>query len=245
MIGIGARFAAAAALVCGVSTVPATAQVPAELEQLEPGPGKVQFESQSVFGTGSGGERGTQSFGIAHGLTDRLVIGAEVEGERRGIGVGIDEFQLSALYRLAPADSAVELAVRLAAAMTSSGRFDGTELRLLADYRGEHWLIQGNVMLRRARADEDDASGFSTRLAGVANISRDVGRGIALGLEGSGGFGLVSQRRGERGGWFLGPAATIEFEPQGREVELGIVGSARIAGAGPETSLRVFVQLGL
>ena len=168
-----------------------------------------------------------------------------MEGERRGIGVEFDEFELSALYRLAPADSAVGLAVGLAAAMTGSGRHDGTEVRLIVDYRGGHWLVQGNVMLARVRADEEDASEFSTRLAGVGNISREVGRGIALGLEGSGGFGLVSQRRGERSGWFLGPAAMIEFKPQGREVELGVVGSARIAGAGPATSLRVFVQLGL
>lgn len=244
MSRVRARLAATA-LVCGMSIVPATAQAPEELEQLEPGAGKVQLESQSVFDTGRGGERGRQSFGIAQGFSDRLVIGAQVAGERAGIGIGIEEFELSVVYRLVPPGSAVGLAIGLAGAMTRSGKFDGTELRLLANYRGEHWLVQGNVMLRRVRADDDDAGGFSTRLAGVANLSRDVGQGIALGLEGSGGLGLVPHRRGERGGWFLGPAATIEFEQDGREVELGVVGSARISGAGPANSLRVFVQLGL
>ena len=68
MSGVCAPFAAAAALMCGVSPVPATAQVPAELEQLEPGPGEVQFESQSVFGTGSDGDRGHNRLASRTGL---------------------------------------------------------------------------------------------------------------------------------------------------------------------------------
>ena len=133
-------------------------------------------------------------------------------------------------------------AVAVPAAVNRHGGLSEAELRLIAERKFPGWWLQGNLMLRHERDDDDRATG----LAYAANVSRAVADEAWLGVEVSGAFATWQGDPEERNTHFVGLAGSIEVELSGgREVELGVVQSWRIAGHGPANAVRLFAQFTL
>lgn len=212
---------------------------PQELEQLEPGGGELQLEYQGLFGPNEASTGRAHSLGINYGVSQRLALGVEVGGERSGTDLSVEEFELSAVLRLnAPQEGALGLGVKISGALDAEGRFSEAEARLIAEQIESNWWLQGNFGVQHEREDSDDL----TSLFYIANASRAVAPNFWLGIEASGDVARISGTGDFASGHFIGPSATIEVGDS-PELELGVVYFARIAGAGPANSLRVFAQL--
>jgi hypothetical protein len=220
-----------------VLPLPALAQGPESLDQLEPGAGEVQAEWLGDFG----GE-GEQGFELLFGLTDRLVIGAEMEFEGPRDGLVFEEVSAVLMYRFTdPEDAPVGFGVMGEAAIDRGGRLSGLEARGIVEVQRGGWWLQGNAMLRHAR--EDGARG--TGIAYSASAQRDVG-GLWLGIEASGQAARLSgePELAPRGNHYAGPGMTFEHEfGEDREVEIGLAWLQRLKGDGAPSGPRVFVQI--
>lgn len=219
----------------------AAAQGPQELEQLEPGRNKLQLEYQGLFRPLDDDAGSAHSVGASYRVSDRLALGLELEGVRSGARLNLETFALSALYRLtAPDDDSLGLGIKLSAGSDFGGKFTESEFRFIAERIGSGWWLQGNLM-----AQHESEDGYSTTsLTYVANASHTVASNVWLGLEASGDLTRVAGNGEFAKGQFIGPSACVEVEfGEDRELEIGVVYSARVAGQGPANSLRMFAQL--
>lgn len=202
---------------------PAFAQGPEQLEQLEPDGGQLQFE---YYGLVARGEEDEHSFQVLYGVADRLALGVELETEG---------FAPTALYRFTdPEEDPVGIGVEAQAELDWDFDLASVEGRLILERVREDWWLQGNLLLRHEREGGD----WETGLAYGWAVSRALGEGIWLGLEGSG--------QAADGGQFAGPALTFEQElAGGSEIEIGLAYQRRLAGEGARDSARLFVQFNL
>lgn len=216
--------AALGTMLLALAASPAFAQGPEQLEQLEPDGGHWQLEYY--------GAARSHSLQALYGISDRLALGVEIEGEADGGRLAFEGVTPTALYRFSGADAApFGVGVEVQAEFDRRMHLVGSEARLILEHKGPHWWAQGNAMLRITGDWQVNAA------YGVA-ASRAVAPGLWLGFEGS--------AQGERGGGrFAGPALTLEREAGGVEVEIGLSYQRRIDGDGPADSMRAFVQLSL
>lgn len=212
------------AMLLALASGPAFARGPEQLEQLEPDGGRWQLEYYGVARA--------HSLQALYGVSDRLALGVEIEGEAHGGRPTFEGVTPTALYRFSDADAApFGVGVEVQAEFDPEMRLAGGEARLILEHKGRRWWAQGNAMLRASGDWRVDAA------YGVA-ASRAIALGLWLGLEASG-----QAERG--GGQFAGPALTLEHGAGDAEVEVGLSYQRRIDGEGPRDSLRVFVQLSL
>ncbi len=179
------------------------------------------------------------SLGISYGISDRLSIGIELEGQRRGSRLAIDGLALSALFRLNPTpDGKLDLAIKTSVGSDSHGNYSEAKVRLMAQLIGPDWWLQSNLMMQH----EAEGSGTAS-LAFIVSASHAVAPNAWLGVEVSGDIAQLSGDGKFDGGRFIGPSFSTEFElSENIELEVGVVGSARLAGEGPDKSLRLFAQ---
>ena len=219
----------------------ASAQEPQELEQLEPGRHELQFEYQSLVRMTDGDAGDTHSLSVAYGVSDRLALGLELQGERVGATFAVDTLDLSALYHFAALnEGSLKLGMKVSAGLNRHGQLAQAEVRLIAEQIGSEWWLQGNIIAEHERAN--GSRNFT--LAYIANASHNLVSNIWLGVEVSGSMsGLAGTAEGERG-HFIGPSASVEYDfSKSADVEVGAVYLARIAGTGPANSVRLFVQI--
>lgn len=220
-------LAALGAMLLALAASSARAQGPEQLEQLEPNGGQWQLEYYGVARA--------HSLQALYGISDRLALGAEIEGEARGGRLSLEGVTPTALYRFSDPDAApFGVGVEVQAEFDPKMHFAGGEARLILEHKGPRWWAQGNAMLRATR----DAGDWQVNAAYGAAASRAIARGLWLGIEASG-------QPDHGGGQFAGPALTFEHDMGGAEVEIGLAYQGRIDGEGPRDSLRVFVQLNL
>lgn len=221
---------------------PAFAQGPEQLEQLEPDAGEWQLEYFGFFG--SGAEEREHSLQLMAGVSERLVLGVELESEWTNGRLRMAGIAPVALYRFSHASGGgFGLGVSVQAGFDRRLRFTGGEARLMAEKRWPGWWLEADLIVRDARDD----SGATTTLAYGAALNRAITGALWLGVEGS---GQAARLRGGDGqasgnGQFLGPSLTYELElARDREVEIGVAYLRRTAGAGPRGTARLFVQFG-
>jgi hypothetical protein len=221
---------------------PAAAAGPEQLEQVEPEGGAWQSEYYGEFGS-------TGRFGRSHalealyGVSDRLALGVEIEGEAEAGDFTVEEVGALALLRLTDPETApLGVGTLLSASFDRDGNLSEAEARLIVERQDERSWLQLNVMLRHV--DEEDGS--SELLAYGWNASGKVADIFWLGVEGSGQPArLGGLEAGFENGHFVGPAALFEFEPSANsELELGIAWFGRFAGEGPKSTVRFFAQFG-
>jgi hypothetical protein len=209
--------------------VPALAQVE-ELDQAEPGKGEWQAE----YLGGYGGTDAHQIEVIA-GVTDRLVLGMQAEFEGRAL----DGWGPVALYRFSdpekdPVGSGLETQIEV----DRHGRLGEAELRGILDRRSPHWWVQANLMLRYQR----DEAERGTNVAYATSVQHALGDKMWLGIEASGRAVRLGGDPGAapQGEHYAGPSLTLELADDA--VELGAAWLQRLAGEGPKSGPRVFVQ---
>jgi hypothetical protein len=212
-----------------LGAVPAFAQVE-ELDQVEPGKGEWQAET-----LGSYGGTDDHQIEIIAGLTDRLVLGMQAEFEGRRL----DGWGPVALYRFTdPEKDPVGLGIETQIEIDRGGRLGEAELRGIVDRRAPNWWVQANLMLRYQR--DDGARG--TNVAYATSVQHALGDKAWLGIEASGravrlGGNPETAPQGEH---YAGPSLTIELGDD--TVELGAAWLQRLAGEGPKSEPRMFVQ---
>ncbi len=190
---------------------------PEQLDQIEIEKGEWQLEYYGAFG--GDGEQGVEAL-IA--VSDRLLLGAEVELEGPRDGLVLESLGLSALVRLAdPKEATVGLGWGFRAAIDRTGSLSMLETRAIAETRTPRWWLQGNLILRHVREDH----GRGTGLAYGTSLQHSLGEDIWFGVEASG--RLVRLSGGEQGApegqHYAGPSLTIERPVgNGSEVELGL-----------------------
>lgn len=222
-------------------SAPAAAQVPQELEQLEPGRGEGQIEYQGLFES-LAAAGSSHSVGVSYGLSERLALGVEIEGERESGRFELENLSVFALHRLTPAGAGpVALGIKMSVGFDTGGHINEAEFRLIAERIGSGWWLQANLMAQ----GEAEHGQRSASVAFAANASREVMTDVWVGIEASGDLFRLAGSGPFANGQFIGPAASIEVGlGEDRELELGLVHSIRIAGQGPANSLRMFAQLG-
>lgn len=213
---------------------PAWAQAE-QLEQIEPGAGEQQVE---YFG-GFGGE-GEQSVQGMIGLSDRLALGVEAEFRGPRDGIAFDGLGLVALYRVAdPEERPVGIGFEAVATFDRDARLAGGEGRLIVERHTRRWWFQADAIVRMAREQGDHGTG----IAYATSVSRAVA-GVWVGVEASGQLARIEgdPMLAPRGQHYVGPSLTIEREMGERQIEFGLAWMQRIAGKGPGSAPRVFVQ---
>jgi hypothetical protein len=209
--------------------VPAFAQVE-EIDQVEPGKGEWQAET-----LGSYGGTDDHQIEVIAGVTDRLVLGMQAEFEGRRL----EGWGPVALYRFSdPETSPVGLGLETQIEIDRGGRLGEAELRGIVDRRSPNWWVQANLMLRHQR----DEGKRGTNLAYAASVQHALGDKAWLGIEASGravrlGGDPEAAAQGEH---YAGPSLTVELG--GDTVELGAAWLQRLAGGGPKSEPRVFLQ---
>lgn len=220
------------------ATSPAFAQEgPEQLEQIEPGPGEWQAEYYGAFGGG-----GDQSGELLVGVSDKVVLGAEVEFEESRGGLRLDSIAAVLLYRaIDPDEHPIGIGFKLQASIGRDGGFDGAEARAIVERRARDWWLQGDLILRNA--SDDGAHG--TGLAYAASVQRSLGGGTRLGIEASGqvvrldGAAVLAPA----GRHYAGPSLTAELQIGKSEVELGLAWLHRLRGEGAASGPRIFAQI--
>jgi hypothetical protein len=214
---------------------PAWAQAE-QLEQLEPGAGERQVE---YFG-GFGGE-GEQSVQGLVGLSDRVALGAEAQFRGPRDGIAFEGVGLVALYRFAdPDERPVGFGIEAAASFDRGARLAEVEGRAIVEQRSRRWWTQADAIVRVAREQGRQGTG----LAYSAAVSRAAGGGWWIGVEASGQLARIGgdSDLAPEGQHYAGPSVTLERDLGRRQVELGIAWMQRIAGRGPGSAPRMFVQ---
>src|SRR3546814_242909 len=127
------------------------------LDQLEPSAGEKQIEWLGNFG----GD-GEQGFELLAGVSDRLVIGGEIEFEGPKNGLIFDEASAILLYRFTdPKVTPVGFGLMGEVAIGRGGRVAAVEARGIAEGQNEHWWLQSNAILRHAREGEKRGTGIA------------------------------------------------------------------------------------
>jgi hypothetical protein len=211
------------------AAAPAFAQVE-ELDQAEPGKGEWQAEYLGSFG-----DVDDHQLEVITGVTDKLVLGlqAEFEGKR------LEGWGPVALYRFSdPDEKPVGVAAETQIEIDRGGRLGEAELRGIVERQTRAWWLQANVMLRYQR-DEGEQG---TNVAYATSVQHALGDKAWLGVEASGravrlGGDPDAAPQGEH---YAGPSLTLELADE--KVELGAAWLQRLAGAGPKSEPRIFVQ---
>jgi hypothetical protein len=227
--------------IAGLVLLPARALAsgPEELEQLEPENGETQLEYYALVGSDGEDEHEVQAL---HGFSDNIALGVEIEGVSNGDGFEVEGVAPTALIVFSDAEAKpFGFGLELQAEFEGEIALGALQARVIAERRTPGWWAQANLMLRHQREDGASATG----IAYAWGLSRAIREGIWLGLESSGQAARLtgSSALFADGNHFLGPSLT--FEPRlgaGRQVELGLAWSHRIAGEGPRNSARLFVQ---
>lgn len=212
-----------------LAAAPALAQVE-ELDQVEPGKGEWQAEY-----LGSYGGTDDHQIEVIAGVTDSLVLGVQAEFEGRVL----EGWGPVALYRLSdPEKDPVGLGLETQIEIDRGGHVGEAELRGIVDRRSPKWWVQANLMLRYQR-DEGERG---TNLAYATSVQHALGDKAWLGIEASGravrlGGDAQAAPQGEH---YAGPSLTLELADD--KVELGAAWLQRLAGAGPKSEPRLFVQ---
>ncbi|WP_404333504.1 hypothetical protein AB2M62_10410 [Sphingomonas sp. MMS12-HWE2-04] len=220
------------------AAAPAWAQNgPEQLEQIEPDKGEWQLEYFGAFG-GSG----EQAVEASYAVSDRIVLGAQVEVEGPRGGLTVESAGLGALVRLIePTEAPIGLGLQFEVSVDRDGRIAELEGRGIAETRTPKWWLQADLILRRVREDRAQATG----LAYATSIQRGLGEDLWAGIEASGQIARLSgeDEAAPAGQHYLGPSLTIE-RPIGRgaEVELGFAWLQRVRGRGPGSGPRIFAQ---
>lgn len=228
------------AMLIGMAS-PAFAQSPEQLEQLEPGKGEWQLEYFGLFGRGA--EEREHSLQLTTGVTDRLVIGAELEASWANGVLTVENIVPSALYRISdPDDHPIGVGLKIQTGIDRHARLTGAEARLIVEKRSSRWKAQADLILRNTR---DDGASATSMAYGWA-LNRAVTNCFWLGLEGSGQAARLSgsEDLAPAGAHFLGPALTYQLGlSESRDTEIGIAYLARVTGTGPAGTARLFIQL--
>ena len=234
------RLAVAMALVALAHSIPAYAESPEQLDQLEPDGGEWQFEYYGQFGTTDDTER-QHSFEAYYGVSDTLAIGVEIEGEAEDGDFEFGEAGVSLLYKFKEAEDG-----ELGVGVMGSVRFDEdvnlseAEARLILEQKTDRFWGQGNVMLRHANEDGEKGE----LLAYSWNLSTALADDFWLGIEGSGQAARLGGFDGDfEPAHFAGPAITYEWEPvEDAEIEFGLAWFRRLGDEGPRNTVRLFIQ---
>jgi hypothetical protein len=219
----------------------AWAETPEGLDQLEPDAGEWQLEYNGQFGSTKAAER-PHEIEAYYGVSDKLAIGVEVEGEAEDGDFSVGEFGVSLLYRFTEADDGeLGAGLMVSAALGDDGGLSEAEARFIVEQKSDKWWLQGNAMLRHANEDGDKGE----LLAYGWNVSHAVAGNFWFGLEGS---GQAARLGGFAGGLdkahFAGPAAVVEIEPsESSEIEIGLAWFRRLGDEGPRNAARLFVQM--
>jgi hypothetical protein len=217
----------------------AAAGEPEQIDQLEPFGGEWQVEYFGTFGPGSAREHSLEAI---YGLSDRLAIGVEVQAEYAHGGAAFDSVGVKILYRFTAEEAPIALGLQVQLAFDGRAALTEAEARLIAEVESRRWWAQGNVMVRRS----GDSGETSIDLAYAGSLQHSLGRSAWFGVEASGQPASLRRQVAANGsrGHFVGPSLTFRWEPaRGRDVEIGFACLRLIAGDGPTTSARAFVQL--
>jgi hypothetical protein len=218
--------------------VPALANGPEQLDQLEPEAGAWQAEYFSLWGSGED----AQVLELLYGVGDSIALGLELESEWVGSTLEPEELGLVALLTLAdPEEDVVGMGAEVEAAFDGDVRLTEIEGRFIAEKITELWWLQGDLIVRHSR--EDGASG--TGLAYGVAISRAVADDIWFGVESSGQLTRFGGNAflAPSGQHYAGPSLTLEKDiGEDGEIEIGLAYLHRLRGAGPGSRARFFVQ---
>jgi hypothetical protein len=234
------RLAVSAAGVAAFAlAAPAGAQTPEQV--YEPGPERGRWLLE--YNGQAGGNRSVErphSFEMFAGLSDRLAVGVEVEGERDDDGFTFDEVTAEALIMLTKRDVPVEVALLAQVGTTFDGNFPQLGARLIASHASDRWNAAANLIVRRERGEQD-----GSETAYVVTAHRRVSEQVGLGIEASGSIGrLGGFDEGYERRHFAGPSATFEIElGDKRSFELGGKYLRRIAGQGARDTARFSAKL--
>jgi hypothetical protein len=122
--GLCLSFAGTAAMSAG----------PEQIDQLEPDKGDWQLE---YFGTFSGADENDHALEAMVGLSDKLALGIELEGEYSDSDLRFDTVAAKALYRLTPKDAAVGAGMQIEVAFDDQGSLAEVEARLIVSHQSE------------------------------------------------------------------------------------------------------------
>jgi hypothetical protein len=232
-------LAALAGLAIAIMPAAAYAEGPEQLDQLEPGAGEWQTEYFGLFG--KGGER-EHALEAMYGVSDRLAVGLEAEGEVSDGDFAFETLGVKALYRFTDPEAPIGVGLQVQLGFDDEAKLAEAEARLIAEAHKDDWWAQANAMLRRTT--EDGAS--STGLAYGWSLQHTVADVAWFGLEGSGQSAPLSQDAGASAehGHFAGPSLTFDLQPsEGTEIEIGFAYLRRLGGDGPSHTGRLFIQL--
>jgi opacity protein-like surface antigen len=226
--------ACAALLSAAIASVAASAQVPEQLDQLELDSGEWQAEYFGTFRRGDGQDHALE---LIAGVSDRLAIGFELEGQAEGRAIRIENIGPKIQYRFTSRDAPVGVGLQIQAGFSSGALLTEVEARLIVEGRSAHWWGQADAILRRSAEKRDVA----VASAYAWSLQYGLGRSVWLGMEGSGklaGPGDAAH--------FIGPSVTFEINPASRyEIEVGLASLVTMQGTGSPAMLRIYVQLGL
>lgn len=235
------RAAFAAALFAApFGAVPAWADAPEQLYEHGPGRGSFALEYNGQAGDGDPVAR-PHSLELIAGITDRLALGIEIEGEVEEGRLRADEFAVGSLFGLTDAEAPVAISVLLQAGISRHGDWPQAQARLIAEHESEVWALNFNVIVRREEGEESGSA-----LAFAATAHRRLTEGLSLGAEVSGQVARLSSfSSGFDAAQYAGPSLAFEFEPEdGPEVEIAINYLRRIdPGASHRDTLRLVLGL--
>lgn len=226
--GLWLSFAASTSMAMG----------PQQLDQLEPARDAWQAEYSGTF---SKADHNEQALEAIYGVSDRLAIGIELEGEYGDGALEFETLGVKALYRLTPPDAALGAGLQLQLGFDEEASLAEAEARLILEAQNASWWSQANVMLRRpAENGRSDLSG-----AYAWSLQRSVAEAAWLGLEGSGDW-VRTGCDGDRckpSSHFVGPSLTVELEHDGvSETEIGLAALRSISESNPHFIARLFIQ---
>lgn len=215
---------------------PACAEGPEQLDQIELDEGQWQAE---YFGSFSGGEGQGHALELMTGLSDRLALGFEIEGQAEGQAIRVENLGPKIQYRFTSRDMPLAMGLQFQAGFGRGAVLTELEARLIAEWRGAHWWGQADAMLRRSA--EEGAVEITSAYGW--SLQRRIGGAVWFGAEGS---GTLAGGTPEDAAHFIGPSLTFEVETaSGHEIEVGLASLATVRGAGPPALLRLFVQVTL
>lgn len=219
---------------------PARAEGPEQFYEPGPGAGRWSLEYNGQFGRTGGAER-PHSVELFRGVSERVAVGVEVEGESEGGEFAIEELGLGAIIALTGKDAAFQTAMLVQAGVTTAGDFPQLEARLIARRAADRWHALGNIIVRHVDRDHR-----WTELGYAFALHREIADEIRLGLELSGQAArLGGAVQGFEAGHYAGPSLSAEFDVGGeREIEVGLKYLKRVDSAGAyEDNARLVLSL--
>jgi hypothetical protein len=210
--------AAMLALAAALFASPASADAPEQLYEHGPAAGEFEIEYNGQAGDGDPAAR-PHSLEVFAGVSDRIAIGIEVEGEMEEGKFRTEEYALGVLIGLNDETAPVTFSVLVQAGLDRDGNFPQSQLRLIAEHGGESWNWNGNLIARRRKGDESGSA-----IAYATTLHYQLAEQVAFGIEAS---GQAARLSGFSGGFdkahYLGPSLQLKLGKEGGpEVELGI-----------------------